>query len=314
MSNRPLFFNYDWTSFSDDVYPRIIREFLDNGVDHFVFTCTLLERALKEPDFVDFLKGLEREYNVTFGAMHALFGGNMCLNLPEVELRPAMLETHKRTLEIASDFQVKTLTIHVDAYHYVHKHIKVEETRPFFREALSQIVPVAEKLGVVLAIENCFEKPNSPNEITAFASEYEGNPNVGFCFDTGHANIMANLPWKDKAKYSERLDIPHYYPVGAEWWEGLELEDDAFGKMRDNIVTCHIHDNNGYCDLHGMPGDGTIQWDDQVRKLKECPRMIEYQTELCFKSGTNWAGRLLAPKGGYSIKCLADTFRKLGFN
>jgi hypothetical protein len=29
--------------------------------------------------------------------------------------------------------------------------------------------------------------------------------------------------------------------------------------------------------------------------------------------GQNWAGKLLAPTGGYSIRKLTDTFRKLGF-
>ena len=83
--------------------------------------------------------------------------------------------------------------------------------------------------------------------------------------------------------------------------------------MRDGIVTCHIHDNNGYNDLHGMPFDGTIDWTTLMEKLRSCPRMIEFQTEVCFNYGLNWAGPLLAPKGGYSIRRLTDTFHSLGF-
>ena len=41
--------------------------------------------------------------------------------------------------------------------------------------------------------------------------------------------------------------------------------------------------------------------------------MMEYQTEIEFSDGVNWAGQLLAPVGGYSIKRQVETFRKLGF-
>ena len=67
--------------------------------------------------------------------------------------------------------------------------------------------------------------------------------------------------------------------------------------MRDGIVTCHIHDNNGYNDLHGMPFDGTIEWTHLMGKLRSFPRMIEFQTEVCFDYGLNWAGPLPAPPG-----------------
>jgi hypothetical protein len=62
-----------------------------------------------------------------------------------------------------------------------------------------------------------------------------------------------------------------------------------------------------------MPFDGTINWRELMPKLFDCPRMIDYQTEVCFDDGCNWAGKLLAPAGGYSIRRLADTFRYLGF-
>ena len=62
-----------------------------------------------------------------------------------------------------------------------------------------------------------------------------------------------------------------------------------------------------------MPFDGTINWTELMPKLFACPRMIDFQTEVCMNSGRNWAGRLLAPAGGYSIRRLADTFRYLGF-
>ena len=55
MPEKELYYNYDWTTFPDSAFPRIIREFLDNGADHFVFTSELLQRALDDPDYINFL-------------------------------------------------------------------------------------------------------------------------------------------------------------------------------------------------------------------------------------------------------------------
>ena len=313
MRCKHLYYNYDWSSFPDALMPRIIREFHDNGANHFVFTTSLLQRALNEPDFIGFLKNLEHEYGIKFGAMHALFSENekTGLSLPDPELRPAMLETYIKSLQIASEFEMNTVTVHSDAYFYVHNHTPLEKTRPFFQESLEILLPQAEKYGVIIAIENCFEKPNSAKEIVNFAAPYAGNPHLGFCYDTGHANIMSMAPWKDKAMYGKVYPIPGFWTLEREWWEGIEFENDAFEKMKDNIVTCHIHDNNGYNDLHGMPYDGTIDWTTLLPNLRACPRMVEYQTEICYAHGFNWAGPLLAPKGGYSIKQVVETFQKM---
>ena len=313
MQNQPLYYNWDWTNSPKNLIPHVIREFLDNGADHFVFTAYLLKQALENPDLIGELKRLEQEFNIKFGAMHALCGGNAALNLPDKPLRPEMLEKHIRSLQIASEFEVKTFTVHSDAYHYVHLHYPVETLRPYFQESLEILLKHAEKYGIVIAIENNYEKPNSAKEITAIAAPYAGSPFLGFCYDTGHANIMDPAPWKDHEMFSKKYDDPNFWSLAEEWWEGIELEADAVDKMRDNIVTCHIHDNNGYNDLHGMPFDGTIEWAPLMKKLRSCPRMIEFQTEVCFDYGLNWAGPLMAPPGGYSIRRLTDTFHKLGF-
>jgi len=313
MSQKHLYYNYDWTRVPETLYPRIVREFLDNGAERFVFTSALLQRALTEPDFSAFLKGLEKKFHVKFGAMHALYGGENCLDSPDPALRSGMLERMIRSLRIASEFEVKTMTVHADAADYVLRRCPVEVTRPFFRESLAELLKYAKKYGVVIAVENCYEKPNTAGEIAYLVEPFAGDPCLGFCYDTGHAGVMTPAPWKDMAMYEKEYDAPDFWPVAREWWEGLELEDGSFERMRDNIVTCHIHDNNGYNDLHGMPFDGVIDWNGMMKKLNSCPRMIEYQTEVCFDCGVNWAGPLLAPAGGYSIRRLVETFRRLGF-
>ena len=168
------------------------------------------------------------------------------------------------------------------------------------------LVPSAEKAGVVLAVENAFEPPNSARVVRQLVEPYAGNEFVGVCFDTGHANIMTMKSGKDVAKF-------RHYMYSSWYEEGLVFENDALEVLKPYIVTTHMHDNDGYGDSHSMPLDGTIDWSALVPALKSCPRMLEFQTEVNFNGGTNWSGKLLAPQGGYSIKRLVETFRKIGF-
>ena len=62
-----------------------------------------------------------------------------------------------------------------------------------------------------------------------------------------------------------------------------------------------------------MPFDGTIDWAALMPKLFSCPHLREFQTEVSPAEGSSWAGLLLAPPGGYSVRKLVDTFRRLGF-
>ena len=114
------------------------------------------------------------------------------------------------------------------------------------------------------------------------------------------------------AEGKKQEDYPEYFRNS--WWEtGIVFEDNALELLKDHVVTCHLHDNNGFSDFHAMPGDGTICWETLLASLRECPRMLDYQSEVNCTGGVNWAGKSPAPAGGYSIRCLTETFRKIGF-
>ncbi len=301
-----LCYNYHWHKLSDEMYPRIIREFLDNGVRHFVFSDPQIREALKNPDFLMKLRGLVKKMQVEFVAMHAPFGPDFDLNITEKERRGAMIREHIRAMEIAAEFGSRTYTIHVGAHHHCTLHVPVPELRENAIASLEELVPAAERVGIVLAVENSFEPTNSAKEVNRLVRTFAGSPAIGVCYDTGHANFMAPAPWKRPEKYPE-------YQKKAWWEHGITEEDGAEELLHDQIVTVHMHDNDGYGDLHAMPGDGTIDWQELLPKLRRCPRMLEYQTEVNLIDGKNWAGISPAPVGGYSIRRLVDTFRKLGF-
>ncbi len=305
MSQAPLSYFYHFHAYPNELVSFAIREFLDHGADRFVFSDAMIRRALQDAEYLDFLRGLTKKMGVKFVSMHAPFGAHDDLNNPEEDTRAAMLEQHVRCMEIAREFDSETYTIHVGAYHYCHLNTPIEPLRKYALESLETLVPAAEKIGIVLAVENSFEAPNAVREVLPLVEHFGGHPSIGVCYDTGHANIMAPADWKKLENYPDWMH--------KNWHQNFVYEDNAIEKLHKHIVTTHIHDNSGYSDHHGMPGDGTIDWNALMPKLKSCPRMMEYQTEVTMYDGINWAGQLFAPVGGYSIKKLVETFHSLGF-
>ena len=328
-----LIYNFPWTQVPRAWYEHVIREFLDWGVDRFVFSHLLTKvfrkfevlnlslirdeiRGLlmmldnlfgkgKMQECIAFLHGLEKKLGAHFLSMHGLCGPGFDMNTLDPARRPGMIADHIRCMEIAHEFGAQTYTIHPGASHYVRHEAKLPELRKLAAETMTELVPAAERIGIVLAVENSFEPPNAACEVLALIEPYLGNPAVGVCYDTGHAHCKAYFPGKDPAKY--------HRSVSNAWYETGVICENALEVLKPHVVTCHMHDNTGYGDLHGLPGDGTIDWAALLPELRTCPRMLEWQTEIHYSDGENWAGKLLAPPGGYSIKRIVETFRKLGF-
>lgn len=302
-----LSYFYHWSRIPYDLMPSAAREFLDHGVNRFVFTNLQAQACLNDPDYLLFLRKMVKDMGVKFVSMHGLCGRDLDLDIPDPELRKTMIAKHIAAMRLAKEFGSETYTVHVGAWAYCTLRIPVPTLIPLAKDAMEQLVPEAEKIGIVIAVENSFEPSNTPAcvlEIVRHFGEY--HPAVGVCYDTGHANMMAPADWK-KAE-----DYPEYQKNN--WNEtGIITVPDALEQLQPYVVTTHIHDNDGYRDLHGMPFDGCIDWSTLMPKLRACPRMLEYQTEVEIEDGVNWAGKLLAPVGGYSVKRLVETFRKLGF-
>jgi len=306
MASKLSYF-FDWQHFPEDAYPRILQEFLDYGENRFVLTNVLAERMAKEPGYIALWQKLLKDFHAGFAGVHAPCGKTRDLCVPEPEVRKEMLSVHKTCLKISRDFGCRTYTIHVGAAHYCYDHVPLETIRDFCRRTLDELLPVAEQCGVILAVENSFEPPNSAKEVMGLVTPYLSSPSMGTCFDTGHANCVASAPGKDKSRYED------YFPVC--WWEsdGVIYEDDGLEQMHDSIVTCHMHDNNGYGDYHDLPGYGTVNWPEVVAKLRTCPRMVEFQTEVVPQGGPYWSGKRAVPAGGWSIRRIVESFQKMGF-
>ena len=104
-----------------------------------------------------------------------------------------------------------------------------EESQKYNIYRLSKLIPVAEKHGVIIAIENTYngesygESYLSSYEDFMFYMDYFKSPSLGICLDTGHAVVRKQNP--------------------------VEL----FRKLKKYIVALHLHTTTENYDLHAIP-------------------------------------------------------------
>lgn len=292
MSKIPLSYFTGGRIIPDELRPFIFREFAANGAENVVIDEIMAGRILDEPRFYSNLERFARGAGVKLFEIHAPFGECWDLNCSVKSRRPGLIKGHTLCMNYAAEAGCRTYVIHVGAWDCIFRpELSLEDMRALALEALEQLVPAAEKAGIVLAVENSFEMSNATDEVVWLLKHFD-SPNLGCCFDTGHANFMA--PARDgKPKNYTR------YQVEEAWRGNLIEEPAALEKLYPYIVTCHIHDNSGVGDDHNLPGRGTTDWGELMPRLLSAPRLISCQSEVGYV------------QNGVSIKELCETMERL---
>lgn len=135
---------------------------------------------------------------------------------------------------------------------------------------IDSIAPLAKEMGITICIENlyggvgghivegpCCNAKKAVQRMEAFNEKY-GAEVLGFCFDTGHANLI-----------------------------GLDFESFIM-TLGDHLKVLHIHDNDGEQDLHQIPytftrtreNRSSTDWDGFIRGL----RNIHFDKVLSFET------------------------------
>lgn len=135
---------------------------------------------------------------------------------------------------------------------------------------IDSIAPYAKETGITICIENlydgvgghllegpCCDAGKAAERIDRINDKYHAEV-LGFCFDTGHANLV-----------------------------GLDMEK-FITKLGHRLKVLHIHDNDGIMDLHQIPFTFTktrenkvsTDWDGFIRGLKN----IHYDKVLNFET------------------------------
>lgn len=262
-------FFFDWKKFVT-MEERVLAEFAENGAKSIVATNDILERFLNEPTFFYLFCKLMEKHGLKFKGCHGLWSGVKDLNCDDRQYRDISIANHKRAMGYAAEAGCREYVVHIGALCCYYRPYDEQKMRDYACDTLEKLIPEAEKLGIIIAVENSFEPTNTTDEVLYYINKFP-SPFVGVCYDAGHANIMTGIG-KDKSRYGAGMQLP--------WANNIEFEDHALEKLAPHIVTCHLHDNDGYSDQHFLPGKGTINWEKLIRDLSACPRILSMQAEV----------------------------------
>ena len=99
-------------------------------------------------------------------------------------------------------------------------------------ESFGKVIDEAERLGIKVAFENI----EGEEYLSAIMDAFRDRAHVGFCWDSGHEQC-----------YNDAKDMLALYG--------------------DRLMCVHLNDNLGMSDIHILPFDGIIDWDDAAKRL-----------------------------------------------
>ncbi|HEX2330467.1 MAG TPA: sugar phosphate isomerase/epimerase family protein [Candidatus Angelobacter sp.] len=218
-----------------------------------------------EREHIKELAGWFKEEGVEFHSMHSPIymsndfrSGGKALNIvdPDKPSRIEAMDEIKRALEVAEILPFRFLIQHIG------KTDEYEDPRKF-EWALSGIEHLrafARQLGVTLLVENTPNDLATPEKLVELLKTLH-YPDLGICFDTGHAHLMSSV-------------------------------HQAFGVLQDRIRSTHVHDNHRDKDSHLWPGRGTIDWNDTMQALASAPQVPALLLELEGEDGVDIAAKM----------------------
>ena len=234
--------------------PALLAAIAQTGVDsievfcassHFNYGATQSLRAL-----ADSLS----QYGLKLHALHApterdSLGGRgsgtpISIADPERIRRVEAVDEVKRALDVAERIP----------FRYFEQHLAtgIQPADPRKLDAafssLEHLAVFAKHRGVTIALQNTPNELGSPSSLAQFIKDTHLRQ-LAFCFDIGHAHMEG----------------------------GVEA---GFQKMRDRIVTAHVHDNHGEKDEHLLPYEGTIDWDVALAGFASTPETLPLVLEL----------------------------------
>lgn len=165
---------------------------------------------------------------------------------PVKSKRVLMVDEIKRAIEIAEYIPFRYLIQHIGVLNEPWDMSKVDAAF----NALDELRVFAKQRGVEILIENIPNALSSGERLMNFLTLT--HLNLGFCFDTGHANLGA----------------------------GVEAE---FEIMQERIRSTHVHNNDGKSDSHLFPylkEGGTVDWRRAMKLLRSREQQYPLLLEL----------------------------------
>ncbi len=206
-----------------------------------------------------------RTEGVEFHSMHSPIymsnefkAGGRPLNIVDLDkpTRVDAMDEIKRAIEVAEYLPFRFLIQHIG------KSDEYEDPRKF-ENALSSVEHLrafCRQLGITLLLENTPNDLATPEKLKELlrALHY---PDLGICFDTGHAHMMSSV-------------------------------HQALGILEDRVRSTHVHDNRGDRDSHLWPGEGTVDWSDTMQALRAAPQVPALLLEIEGQQGMDVAEKM----------------------
>ena len=101
-------------------------------------------------------------------------------------------------------------------------------------DRIKRLVDKALNCNITIALENIRK-----TEYLDFVFEHIQSPVLKLCYDSGHENCYTK-------------------------------KDDVLDKYGHLLCCLHLHDNDGSCDQHMIPGEGNINWQKLIEALRKC--------------------------------------------
>ena len=244
----------EWKKVADEDLAKTLQDVRSWGVTDIVAHPIWYMKEQENKGFLKKVAAMIKDAGLKTPACHALWGQNRDLACDDESLRVKAMEDHKSFLYALAEMGVSTYTLHLGLYKATDFSLSWDQ----IRRSVDALLPVAQETSIALALENGGESLKNLHYLVDLVAGYR-DPMVGLCFDTGHANCYS------ATSLFELLDL-----------------------MKNDMVTCHMHDNYGVDDDHNPPGEGNIPWDKLVAALKACPRMHHAETESGNWSRESW--------------------------
>ena len=233
---------------------RMICEAGFDAIDFSMFHMKHDDCPLNSDAYVDIVKEIKAvadSYGKPFCQAHAPFP---TMKDGDEEYNKNMMPKVKRAIEIAGMLGVENIVVHPVFF----AENKFDKNMAMYNELL----PVAEKAGVKIALENMFGKkdpatnkqtPNVCSLAPEFAEYYDALPKEHFtcCVDIGHCALVGSTP-----------------------------EEVLRGLGGDRVGCLHVHDNDTFDDWHFPPFTLDLDWKEIAKALAD----IDYKGYITLES------------------------------
>lgn len=182
------------------------------------------------------------EFSIKAVSIHAPFAADLDLSSPDEAIRKEAVR--QAAISACALHRVSDGISNILVAHPSSVPLKNGETKTRFdqaRRSVTEIITRIRPLGMKLALENQLPHIFGHSPETLFAlMEGFGPEDIGICFDTSHASLHANT-----------------------------TVEDMLQRFSGRILTLHVSDSDFSHDNHFAFGEGKINWQNTIVRLKE---------------------------------------------